>query len=201
MGRMPRSRVSSDQTGALRSAIERVGYYPAVVAGAVFDALATDPVESFIIHHEPTFDHDEVRRHVTVAVLTPTRLLLTHTDEHPPDDMLPHPYTSTSTEVVPLTRVTNVSVTRMVSDTPASRRTGHPPVDEAVLTVGWGAMRRVDLQPASCGDPECEADHGYGGMIVNDDFSLRMSAAADGASAVADLLEFARTLNSMSAQT
>jgi hypothetical protein len=197
---MPRTRVAPDQTDALRTAIERVGYYPAVVAGAVFDALAADAVESYLIHHEPTFDHDEVRRHVTVAVLTPTRLILTHTDEHPPDDMLPRPYTSTSTEVLPLSRVTNVSVTRMVTDSPASRKTGRPPVDEAVLTVGWGALRRIDLQPASCGDPECDADHGYSGMLVNDDFSLRMSAAADGASAVADLLEFARTLNSMSSQ-
>jgi hypothetical protein len=198
---MPRARVVPDQTDALRTAIERVGYYPAVVAGAVFDALATDAVESFVIHHEPTFDHDEVRRHVTVAVLTPTRLILAHTDEHPPDDMLPRPYTSTSTEVLPLSRITNVSITRMVTDSPASRKTGHPPVDEVVLTVGWGALKRIDLQPASCGDPECDADHGYGGMVVNDDFSLRMSAAADGASAVADLLEFARTLNSMSSQT
>jgi Family of unknown function (DUF5998) len=198
---MPRTRVAPDQTDALRTAIERVGYYPAVVAGAVFDALAADAVESYLIHHEPTFDNDEVRRHVTVAVLTPTRLILTHTDEHPPDDMLPRPYTSTSTEVLPLSRVTNVSVTRMVTDSPASRKTGRPPVDEAVLTVGWGALRRIDLQPANCGDPECDADHGYSGMLVNDDFSLRMSAAADGASAVADLLEFARTLNSMSSQT
>ena len=57
----------------LRAAIDRVGYYPAVVADAVEAALAGESVTSFVIHHEPTFDHDEVRRHVTVLVLTPSR--------------------------------------------------------------------------------------------------------------------------------
>jgi hypothetical protein len=188
-----------DQADDLRSAIERVGYYPSVVTDAVFDALAEDTVKSFLIHHEPTFDHDEVRRHVTVVVLTPTRLLLAHTDEHPPDEALSRPYTSTSTEVLPLSRITNVSVTRMVVDNSqvaGGQRGADPGVEEAVLTVGWGALRRIDLQPATCGDPECEADHGYGGMLVNDDFSLRISAAADGAAAVESLLEFARALNS-----
>ena len=53
--------------------------------------------DAFYVHHEPTFERDEVRRHQTVIVLTPTRLMLAHTDEHPGDDMLPEPYTSTST--------------------------------------------------------------------------------------------------------
>jgi hypothetical protein len=190
------------QGDELRSAIERVGYYPSVVTDAVFDALGDDTVTSFLIHHEPTFDHDEVRRHVTVVVLTPARLILAHTDEHPADEAMTKPYTSTSTEVLPLTRITNVSVTRMVPDNTGAQAgvpVPDPGVEEAVLTVGWGALRRLDLQPASCGDPDCEADHGYGGMLVNDDFSLRISAAADGAAAVQSLLEFARALNATTA--
>ena len=61
----------SDQADALRGAIDRVGYYPTVVAEAVEAAVAGESVTSFVIHHEPTFDQDEVRRHVTVLVLTP----------------------------------------------------------------------------------------------------------------------------------
>ena len=57
---------------------------------------------SFFVHHEPTFDRDEVRRHLTVVVLTPSRLILAHTDEHAGDDLLPEPYTSTSTEAIRL---------------------------------------------------------------------------------------------------
>ncbi len=88
-----------------RQAIDHTGYYPEVVADGVFSAaVAGEDVLSFYVHHEPTFDRDEVRRHLTVAVLTPSRLILAHTDEHPGDDLLPDPYTSTSTEAVALPR-------------------------------------------------------------------------------------------------
>ena len=66
---------AADRSADLRAAIDRVGYYPAVVADAVESALGGESVISYVIHHEPTFDHDEVRRHVTVLVLTPSRVL------------------------------------------------------------------------------------------------------------------------------
>jgi hypothetical protein len=186
----------TDHANDLRRAIDRVGYYPTVVAEAVNAALAGETVTSYVIHHEPTFDQDEIRRHVTVLVLTPTRVIVAHTDEHPPDDLLPEPYASTSTEAVPLERIGSVAVTRMVANpAAASRRRSDGMVTEAVLTVGWGAVQRVDLEPASCGDPDCEADHGYTGMVAAEDFSLRISASADGQDAVDALLEFARALS------
>ncbi len=49
-------------------------------------------------------------------------------------------------------------------------------------------MSRIDLEPATCSDPQCDADHGYTGVFASDDFSLRVSAAADGSDAVAGLL-------------
>jgi uncharacterized protein DUF5998 len=204
MGRMQDSAVT-DRSSSLRDAIDRVGYYPAVVADAVDAALAGESVVSYVIQHEPTFDRDEIRRHVTVLVLTQTRLLVTHTDEHPPDDVVPAPYASTTTEAVPLQRLGSVAVTRMVAN-PANDagrggspgQPGHPGtpgVTEVVLAVGWGSVSRVDLEPATCGDPECEGDHGYTGMLSGEDFSLRVSSTADGAAAVDDLLEFAKALS------
>ncbi len=184
-----------NQTRALRTALDRVGYYPAEVSAAVEDSLVGETVLSYVIHHEPTFDRDEVRRHITVLVLTQSRLLITHTDESPPDDLLPQPYTSTSTEAVPLARVGNVSLTRMVAQHADSGADVAPPVAEAVLTVGWGAVSRVDLEPAECGDPECTADHGYTGALTAEDFSLRISASADGEDAVRHLLSFTRALS------
>lgn len=178
--------------GALRDAIDRTGYYPEVVADCVFPAVGGEEVVAFYVHHEPTFDHDEVRRHLTVVVLTESRLILAHTDEHPGDNLLPEPYTSTSTEAIALSGVTSVVVTRVVAN-PAS---GRKAAAEAVLTVGWGAVSRVDLEPAGCSDPQCEADHGYTGVVSGDDFSLRVSAAAEGEQAVAGLLEFAEALQS-----
>lgn len=187
---------AGDRARDLRSALDRVGYYPAEVAAAVEDSLAGEAVVDYVVHHEPTFDREEVRRHITVLVLTATRLLVTHTDENPPDDLVPEPYTSTTTEAVPVDKVGSVSVARMVAS-PADRlETDRPPVvAEAVLTLGWGAVSRVDLEPADCGDPDCVADHGYTGTLGSDDFSLRVSATADGAEAVERLLGFCRALS------
>jgi len=184
-----------DRADELSNAIEEVGYYPAVVGDAVASAVAGESVAGYVIHHEPTFDHDEVRRHVTVLVLTPTRLLVAHTDEHPPDDLLPEPYASTSTEAIPLERIGSVAVTRMVANPGATSGPEAPRVTEAVLTVGWGAVRRLDLEPATCGDPDCVADHGYSGTLAAEDFALRISSSADGVAAVERLLDFAQALN------
>ena len=87
--------------------------------------------------------------------------------------------------------MTSVVVTRMV----ANPTKGPTPPAEAVITLGWGGVSRVDLEPAGCEDPQCEADHGYTGVLASDDFSLRVSAAADGQDAVARLLSFAEQLS------
>lgn len=184
-----------DRSDQLRAAIDASGYYPDIVAEAAMAAAGGEPVVAFLVHHEPTIDErDEVHRHETVLLLTPTRLILCHTDERPPDELLPQPYTSTSTEAVPLSRLTSVVVNRMVP-TPAKFVSGASTAAEALLTIGWGAVGRIDLEPATCGDPTCDADHGYTGMVTSDDFSLRVSEAAEGAGAVAQLLEFADALS------
>jgi hypothetical protein len=186
---------SEDQSAELGAAIEQTGYYPAVVRAGVGAAVAGELVVSFLVHHEPTIDRDEVRRHITVVVLTPTRLILCHTDEHAPDDLLPQPYTSTSTEAIKLDQIRSVVVNRMVANPAEITSSPVPAPAEAVLTIGWGGISRIDLEPATCSDPQCEADHGYTGVVASDDFSLRVSSAADGQAAVDRLLAFAETLS------
>ena len=73
--------------------------------------------------------------------------------------------------------------------------TSASPTQRISLTLGWGTVARVDLVPASCSDPECDADHGYEGTITGDDIALRISAAADGEDALAEALSFARDLS------
>src|SRR5919112_652987 len=124
----------ADVSGELRKAIHRTGYYPEVVADGVFAAAGGEDVMSYFVHHETTFDHEEVRRHLTVLLLTPTRLI-------------------------------------------ANPTSGATPAAEAVLTIGWGGVSRVDLEPAGCSDPQCEADHGYTGTFAGEDYNLRVSAA------------------------
>ena len=126
----------NDRVLDLRGAIEQSGYYPDVVSDAVTSAIAGETVVSFLVHHEPTIDErDEVRRHVTVLVLTPTRLILAHTDEHAPDDLLPAPYTSTSTEAVTLTAVRSVVVNRMVANPASYAGPANPGLDVLSASV------------------------------------------------------------------
>jgi hypothetical protein len=70
---------------------------------------------------------------------------------------------------------------------------------EVVLTIGWGAVNRIELEVAACGDPTCDADHGYTGTSSNDDFSMRVSEAADGPDTVERLLEFSAQLSQATA--
>jgi hypothetical protein len=178
---------------ALRDAVERCGYYPDLVVDSLEVSLAGEPVVSFLVHHEATFDRDELRRHLTVMVLTPTRLVVGHTDDHPADDDNPIAFAATSTEAVRLERIGSVVVSRVIEN-PVQHTSAQLP-REVVLTIGWGAVSRLDLEPASCGDPGCEADHGFTGSSSLDDFSLRISQAGDGEEGVGKALEFARALS------
>jgi hypothetical protein len=93
--------------------------------------------------------------------------------------------------------VDSVVVTRVVAN-PARHQPGGA-MREVVLTIGWGAVARLDLEPAACSDPECDADHGYAGTASNDDLSLRVSEAADGADVVQRTLAFAAALSEATA--
>jgi hypothetical protein len=190
-----------DYSADLRAAIDRCGYYPEVVSDSLAIAIAGEPVTAFVLQHEPTFDRDEVRRHITILALTPSRLIVGHTDEHAADEVIDEPYASTSTEAIPLRRVSAVVLNRVVPS-PASysgRRNGDA-AGELVLTIGWGMVNRIDLEPAVCSDPNCEADHGYTGSVAADDIALRISAAADGAAGIQQAIDFARALSAATAR-
>jgi hypothetical protein len=187
------AKTGTTTTQGLRSAIERSGYYPTLVIEAVESAVGAEPVSAFLVHQETTFDANEVRRHVTVLVLTESRFIVSHTDEQGADDSSPVPYATTSTEGVRIDRISSVVVSRVVAN-PETYTRGQLP-REVVLTIGWGAVSRIDLEPAACGDPNCEADHGYTGSATADDLSLRVSEAGDGPETVQQALTFAQALS------
>ena len=181
----------------LTAAIERAGYYPALVADVVESALGPDTVVAHLVHQETTFDQDAVRRHITVLAMTPTRLVIAHADDHEGGTGLEGeaslPVATATSETVPLTAVRGVMLTHVVSspDTYVPGSLGR----EITLTIGWGAVARIDIVPATCGDPDCDADHGFEGTVASDDISLRISADADGDRALTDALSFARSLS------
>lgn len=188
-------------TEDLRVAIERSGYYPGLVTDAVASALGTEPVTAFFVHHDAIFDPGmEVRRHMTVLALTPTRLVYSHTDEHPAEEPGSRPRAETSTEAVKFSRVSSVALTRVVRD-PAAYVPGVTMPAEVMLTIGWNVVSHLELEPAHCGDEACEADHGYLGTVTADDLTLRVSEAADGGPAVRQLLSFAAALSDVTARS
>ncbi|AEI11970.1 MULTISPECIES: DUF5998 family protein [Cellulomonas] len=176
--------------------LHRAGYYPDLVADVLDVALADESVVAHLVHPETTFDAAEVRRHVTVLALTPTRLVCAHVDDHPADADHPAASASATTESVPIHEIRSVVLTHVVAE-PERHRTGAPTL-ELTLSIGWGAVSRVDLEPATCADPACEADHGLTGTLVPDDVVVRVSAAAEGADSVRAATEFARALSAAS---
>ncbi len=177
---------------SLREDIEHAGYLPALVSDVVATAVAGDEIVAHLVHQETTLDETAVRRHVTVLVLTPHRLVIGHADDHEAEG--PHGHVATATtETVPLGAVRGVMLTHVLPD-PATYDGGLNG-RALTLTLGWGTVSRLDLVPAMCADPSCEGDHGYEGTVASDDISLRITTEADGSEMVGRALHFAQQLS------
>lgn len=181
---------------ALRHALDRAGYYPDLVLDVLDVAVADEEVLAHLVQPETTFDDTEVRRHLTALVLTATRFIMAHVDDGPGPDG--RPGAAATTESVPLGDIRSVALTHGVSEPArvrARRRT-----TELTVAVTWGAVQRLDVEPASCDDPACEADHGYTGTISPEDVVVRVSAEAEGREALAHAVAFARALSAATAR-
>jgi hypothetical protein len=176
--------------------VMRAGYYPRLVADVLDVAIAGEDVIAHLVQAETTFD-SELRRHLTVLALTPTRLVTAHVDDHEGDDDEPASAAAT-TEAIALQSVRSVGLTHLVAE-PAKYR-GGTDTSELTLAIGWGGTSQVDLAPASCGDPHCEADHGLTGSVMPEDIVVRIAAAAEGPSAVHRAVAFARSLSAATAR-
>src|SRR5260370_9133721 len=155
---MRESRVMTD---GLRAAIERSGYYPGLVSDAVPSALGSDPVTAYVVHHDAIFDPGmEVRRHMTVLVLTPTRLVYSHTDEHPAEDADSRPRAETSTEAVRFAQISSVALTPVGPD-PAAYAPGATLPSGVLLTIGSNVPSPLEIEPRHCADETGWADHAH----------------------------------------
>jgi hypothetical protein len=95
--------------------------------------------------------------------------------------------------------VRSVTISRVVGD-PATYG-GEPSVSEAVVSIAWGTINQVDLEPAVCDNPDCDADHGYSGTLRADDFVLRVTEVAEGPELVQRAQAFAATVSAVTAGT
>lgn len=170
--------------------IAECGFYPQLVCDTIAGGLGGAEVQGHLVHHEATFAGHEVQRHMTVLVLTEKQLLICHTDDG--DNGVPGRALTTA-EVVALRAVDSVVVTRSIAN-PETFPARDAQLVETWLTLVWGAARRLDIGPAACEDPDCDADHGFTGMQVPNDLTLRMSPAGDGDHNTSRLLEFGALL-------
>ena len=177
----------------LRGEVAHAGYYPELVLDTLGVAAAGEEVLVHLVQPETTFD-DAVRRHLTVLALTDSRFIIVHVDDQPRDDG--RPAALATSEAVPITRIRSVALTRGVTE-PAD---GGGRLTEMTVAVSWGAVRRLDLEPAGCSDPTCQADHGLTGVSMPDDVVVRVSAAVEGESALRQATLFARTLSAATAR-
>lgn len=178
---------------SLHQAVAVAGYYPALASSVLKSAIGAEDVRAHFVHAETTFDDRAVRRHMSVLVLTPTRLIRVHIDDGDgPEGDARHAASATAESAL-LRTVSSVALTHVVHH-PEDYREGDAP-GELVLAVGWGVHSRIELEPADCGDENCDADHGYTGGITGDDTLVRVSAMADGEDTVRALEAFTGALN------
>lgn len=176
---------------ALRDRVDECGLFPELVEDSVSTALGDETVVDFLVQHEATVGPEGIIRHLTVLVLTPGRLIVSHTDEE--TDARGADTAVTTSESVPLRLLGVITVSRVLSH-PERYGSAEAAVVETWLTLTWDAVRRLQIVPAHCGDPSCTADHGFDGEAVGEDITIRMSPAADGAENVQRLVEFAGAL-------
>lgn len=176
--------------GPLRDDIVAAGYFPEFISDTVERALAGEEIRAHFVHPETTLDNEHFMRHLTVLVLTPTRLLINHTDEAEArrSEFSSSAGAASTTESIPLRSITGAAVTRVCAH--PERYNAQQPSAEAWLQLGWGIVHRVELLPAVCPDPTCDADHGLTGELTSDDLVIRVSEPADGADKVAGLEAF-----------
>ena len=172
--------------------MERAGFYPTLLADVVHDALDGREPLSHLIHLETHFERTEVHRHITVLVLTEDMLVITHVDDQQHDDTGEQMMAQVSTESVPVTQIRSVVLGYMYAQ-PQDYKPSDP-ARELTLAIAWSGGQRLDMGPAGCADPQCDADHGYTGTIAQEDIVLRVSAEADGIQAVQNAKDFARAL-------
>jgi len=121
-------------------------------------------------------------------------MVFVHADDHGGDsEHSEEAHGIVTSESVALSAVRAVMVTHVVPSPERYRRGALG--KEVTLTVGWGSVARIDLEPAGCADPACEADHGMTGTMTGDDLALRISEDAEGRDAVRETLAFARALS------
>ncbi|MFW0155241.1 DUF5998 family protein [Rothia sp. P6271] len=183
--------MSSPRLKSLEESITRLGFYPELTTDAVIDGLIGQDPQSHLVHLETHFEHGTIHRHITVLALTQHYLLVVHLDDHEhhqPDETATH----LSVESFSIEHLKSVSANYVYLNS-SEYQSGTIP-SEVSIDIAWTGAQRLDLQPADCPDPQCQTNHGYTGLAVCEDISLRISSTADGEESVRQACNFVQAL-------
>lgn len=191
-------------TLSMREAIERGGFYPALVHHTVTEALDGREASHQIVHVDTHFDMEEVHRHITVLALAEDVVVVAHLDDHDleADDggafgqdlggSNGDTVARISTEVVPVSRIRSLILSEVHRQ--PDRFSPERGLAEVTLNMNWTGGARFETVPAECANPDCMADHGDNGTWVPEDIVLRIAATAEGDTAVDEARGFVRAL-------
>lgn len=177
---------NGQMTSHLARYLEAYEYFPAAAARLLEMSLGGAHPLAMLVQRSTVIDEEAVRRHVNALALTKRHLVLMHIDEI---DDAPGSL-AISSEVVPLSNVVATRFNYELSDAV----TGPGEIREVLISLGWKSTRQFEFGPKSCGDPSCEAEHGQGGVIHNEDLAVRVTREADGPDELERTLQFAAEL-------
>lgn len=136
-------------------------------------ALGNDVVRAQYTRPETTFDADSVYKRIVVFVLTERRLILFYSDTN--YEMDPRGEFVTTVQSVRLADIKEHQLIRRreLEGENAGR------LNSAILRLRWGLNWQQDLVPGQCDDPGCTNDHGFVGMVTNEDFQMYLDRTND----------------------
>ncbi|MGV9183047.1 DUF5998 family protein [Arcanobacterium canis] len=154
-------------------AMRSIGAHGAALIDDVSAAVGTEEITAYFARPETAFDDDAVYERAVVFVLTTTRLVVLFSD-------ISHDFTAkgelvSDIQVISLAQVREHHVIRRR----AVDGVQFGQLNSAVLRLRWGGAWSTEILPSMCEDPSCTLDHGFIGMITNDDFQIFTERFAD----------------------
>ena len=159
--------------------IKHAGFYPDLVLEVVDEALADMNPDAHFVQHETHFSRDDFHRHITVMVLCGDFIVFAHLDDQHLEGDAQGTVAHVSVEAVHLSDLNAVTMSYGFSQ-PQAYNAGNTAPTEISFQIAWTGSLHLELAPAGCQDPQCNADHGYTGDARREDIAVRVSATADG---------------------
>ncbi|VEI12513.1 DUF5998 family protein [Trueperella bialowiezensis] len=139
----------------------------------VYRAVGSQTIQTFYVRPETVFDADSVYDRIVAFVVTDSRLVLVYSDTN--YEMDTRGEYVTTTQSIPLHTIKDHQIIRRRKF--EGERVGE--LNSILIRLRWGTSYNYDVQPGACEDPTCTNDHGYIGVVTNEDFQIYLDRHTD----------------------